>query len=744
MCMVTTKMPVMNTRQMYDSLRTRWTFVSLLWLFALFASAQQSLFVGQSYTFDIGSSVLGSTYNMRWSTNGGYLSLSGSGFYRNITVTQYFSGTASVTCEWDYSLYYGDNLTHTSRTVYITCRDNPISISPTSLDMNVGETRYVSYRLSYDVNASSADVYFQSSNNSVVTVSKSGEVYAVGPGTAYINVYSKVSSDSPYCKVTVRKVDPTEVWLDSYATTYVGEGITLTPHLYPDNAQTTYSWHSDNTSVATVSSSGYVSGKDEGTANIYCVTANGLRSNDCTVSVYYRTPTSIEFNSSTPVSVPIGHTKSLSYKVTPSNARYSVTWKSEDESVATVSQSGVVTGIKEGTTYIKVTTDNGKTARCQVTVPPNPSSISLPGKISLCYGKSRTLKFDVYPTDAFYEVTWTSSDDKPLPAKARTGGASGNAKVVSVSSNGTVKALRPGTAVVTATTQNGKTASCIVEVPEVNYMFYVWTKSGEKIGYSLNEHPKSKYDGDAFLFETDKVRVTYPADDIRKFTMADESIDPIPSGIEMDGELTLHVTESARLDYKLLPLDYDIEASLTWKSDNTGCVTVANGTITALAPGEANITLTAGNGCKAECHVTVPEPDHNLVVWLRSGETNLFRLAEHPVVEYRDGSFFLRTLQTEVTYDAESVRKFTLQDGDIIDAIPYIAVQEHKMHYGSGTVEISNGKANSSVTVYTSGGITVSRMRLDGNGCLQFSTADYPSGIYIIKTETTTFKILKK
>lgn len=418
--------------------------------------------------------------------------------------------------------------------------------------------------------------------------------------------------------------------------------------------------------------------------------------------------------------------------------------KSEDESVATVSQSGVVTGKKEGTTYIKVTTDNGKSARCQVTVPPNPSSVSLPGKISLCYGKSRKLKFDVNPADAFYEITWTSSGDEPLTAKARAGSAGSDAKVVSVSSDGTVKALHPGTAIVTATTQNGKSASCVVEVPEVNYMFYVWTKSGEKIGYSLNEHPKSKYDGDAFLFETDKVRVTYPAADIHKFTMADESVDPIPNGIEMDEELTLRISETARLEYQLLPLDYDIETSLTWKSDNTRCATVSDGVITAHAPGEANIILAAGNGCTAQCHVTVPEPEYNLVVWLRNGETNLFRLAEHPVAEYRDGSFFLRTSQTEVTYDAEAVRKFTLQDGDVIDAVPYVAVQEHEMHYGSGTVEISNGKANSSVTVYTSGGITVSRMRLDGNGCLQFSTADYPSGIYIIRTETTTFKILKK
>lgn len=171
---------------------------------------------------------------------------------------------------------------------------------------------------------------------------------------------------------------------------------------------------------------------------------------------------------------------------------------------------------------------------------------------------------------------------------------------------------------------------------------------------------------------------------------------------------------------------------------------VANGTITAHAPDEANITLTAGNGCKAECHVTVLEPDYNLVVWLRSGETILFRLAEHPVAEYKGDSFVLRTSQTEVTYNAESIRKFTLQDGGFPDAIHDIAAPRHDVHYGNGTVEISNGKAYSPVTIYTSEGITVDRLHLDANGYLQFSTAGYSSGIYIIKTDKTTFKILKK
>lgn len=92
-----------------------------------------TLWVGQSYEWDFGSSVMGSTYNMSVTSSGGYLSITGSGFYRKITPTQYFSGTATVTAEWDYTLYYGDTKKHQRLTLSISCYNNQVSIYPTSI-----------------------------------------------------------------------------------------------------------------------------------------------------------------------------------------------------------------------------------------------------------------------------------------------------------------------------------------------------------------------------------------------------------------------------------------------------------------------------------------------------------------------------------------------------------------------------------------------------------------------------------
>ncbi|MDE6409787.1 MAG: Ig-like domain-containing protein [Muribaculaceae bacterium] len=173
----------------------------------LMGFCQQTMWVGETYNFDVTSSVVGLPANLSWSTNGGYLSLSGSGFYRQITITQYFSGTATVTCEWDYKLTASGSYTHTKRQITISCKNNQVSISPTSMTMSQGEKRYVSYSHQFSNQyTSAANPYFQSTNPEVASVDMyTGEVTAISPGTAYINVYSKISSGAPYCLVTVNQ-----------------------------------------------------------------------------------------------------------------------------------------------------------------------------------------------------------------------------------------------------------------------------------------------------------------------------------------------------------------------------------------------------------------------------------------------------------------------------------------------------------------------------------------------------------
>ena len=111
-----------------------------------------------------------------------------------------------------------------------------------------------------------------------------------------------------------------------------------------------------------------------------------------------------------------GETRQLTATVYPSNAsNKTVTWESNATGVATVSSSGVVTAVSEGSATITVTTEDGsKTATCQVTVKRrviNVTGVSLNKTyITLTKGETSQLTATVSPSNATNKnVNWKSS-----------------------------------------------------------------------------------------------------------------------------------------------------------------------------------------------------------------------------------------------------------------------------------------------------------------------------------------------
>lgn len=252
------------------------------------AQVTQNLWVGQSYTCDGTSAMMGLTSDKSWTTSGGYFSLSGSGSYRTVTISQYFSGTASVTFSWKERLTANSQWKSRSKTWYFTCRDNQVYITPSSMILSVGESDYVGYSHQYDNSYTyAANAYFSSSNPTIASVNEhTGEVIARSPGTTYINVYSKISSNTPYCKVTVREVDVESVSIPNSVSIIAGETKQLSTTVYPSNGTVkSISWHTNNTSIATVSSSGVLTAVKHGTAKVYCIVNNSIKSNEATVIV---------------------------------------------------------------------------------------------------------------------------------------------------------------------------------------------------------------------------------------------------------------------------------------------------------------------------------------------------------------------------------------------------------------------------------------------------------------------------
>ena len=169
----------------------------------------------------------------------------------------------------------------------------------------------------------------------------------------------------------------------------VGETAQLTAAITPSDADNkTVTWASSDTAVAMVDESGNVAAIGEGTATITVTTADGGKTDSCTVTVIAPVihVSGVTLNK-TDLTLTVSGSEQLTATVVPGDAAdKTVTWVSGDTAVATVDASGNVTAAGVGTATITVTTaDGGKTAVCTVTVrsgggyvPPFPSDPSTP------------------------------------------------------------------------------------------------------------------------------------------------------------------------------------------------------------------------------------------------------------------------------------------------------------------------------------------------------------------------------
>ena len=133
-----------------------------------------------------------------------------------------------------------------------------------------------------------------------------------------------------------------------------------------------------------------------------------------------------------------------------------ITWTSTNTNVATVNDKGEVTAVGKGTCEVKATSDKNASVfgSCSVTV----SEIEVES-ISL---DKQTLKVGPGKTSEALKVTFT-----PANATNKTITWSSNATSIATVSDGKVTGVAKGTAIITATTANGKTATCNVTIAEV-------------------------------------------------------------------------------------------------------------------------------------------------------------------------------------------------------------------------------------------------------------------------------------
>jgi len=228
-------------------------------------------------------------------------------------------------------------------------------------------------------NAIAATVAWSSGATGVATVTSSGLVAGVAPGTAVITASSGGVNGTAIITVTPTPPVLTTITISGGTTVVARSDLQLTglPKDQNGNAiAAALTWSSSATGIATVSGSGRVTGVTVGTAVI--TVASGGVSATSTITVTPQILTAITISGAATVSV--GQTVQLAAASVDQNGVGMVavyTWASDATSIATVSGSGLVTGVLVGVAQITASSNGINSLQKTITVAVFPVSANV-------------------------------------------------------------------------------------------------------------------------------------------------------------------------------------------------------------------------------------------------------------------------------------------------------------------------------------------------------------------------------
>ena len=253
-----------------------------------------------------------------------------------------------------------------------------VTVSPASVSVLQGQTVQLT-ATPRDANGNPLTgrvITWQSSNSAIASVNGSGLVTGVGPGgPVTMTATSEGQSGTASVTVTVAPVAAVTV-TPSSGTVAIGQTVqlTATPRDASGNPLTgrVITWQSSNSAIASVNGSGLVSGVAAGGPVTITATSEG-QSGTASITVSGVPVASVTVSPAS-ASVPAGQTVQLSATLRDANGNIltgrSVTWASNNTSVATVTGTGLVTGKVAGSATITATSE-GQNGTAAITVTPS-------------------------------------------------------------------------------------------------------------------------------------------------------------------------------------------------------------------------------------------------------------------------------------------------------------------------------------------------------------------------------------
>ena len=132
-----------------------------------------------------------------------------------------------------------------------------------------------------------------------------------------------------------------------------------------------------------------------------------------------------------------------------------------------------------------------------------------------------------------------------------------------------------------------------------------------------------------------------------------------------------------------------------------------------------------------------------LIVSLRNGEKVSFDLKDLPKTTFTSRDLIIHSGTLEVTYPLESVQNYTYSD-EVTGLTTVEAGQNISLQQEGNRLTFHHLSADEVIAVYGTDGRLVRQQRVKAGQPAVVSLDDLPTGVYLIQTRQTNFKVLKR
>lgn len=384
-----------------------------------------------------------------------------------------------------------------------------------------------------------------------------------------------------------------------------------------------FNWSSSDQSICTVDANGLVTAKKEGTCTItvYIKVGGISKRAKCVIKVL-PTISSISLSAESNF-VGIGENLTISANVSPKVSDISLRWSCSDTSIAAIAAANplsvTITGVKTGTVVISaVNADNAILGTMIIKVVSNIEGITLSDTEVTLSQKTGFYQLYAYVNPELPEnetLTWQSS----------------NKKIVTVDQNGKVTLVKPGSAVITVVTGNGKTAQCIFNVLQgvesitldqtsltmyvdetyrMTYVIKPTTASDMTLKWTTSDSKIATVDATGYITAKNTgncVITAQAADGSGIFTSCTVTVLRNAQSITLDvTSLNMNVNDTYLLEVDLKPAD--CTDFVSFESSNTKVAQVSKkGKITAKSKGTCVIFAKTESGLQTYCTINVSQ-----------------------------------------------------------------------------------------------------------------------------------------